>query len=190
MKPRKNTRILRDPRVKDRRLLLNLEKIRISITGKSGYYRVMTTYKQKGAVAIQSLLNLESGGLATLYRHVSDLRELQNKLKTKLPSPVCDHFILANINEDTLTLHTDSSAWAARLRFLTPDILSAARQLCRLPPPQTIRIKVVPPTIETTTIKRSINLSSKNAQLILETANTIADPVLRAALTRLAQSKS
>lgn len=31
--------ILRTPRVKDRRLSLNLEKIRISIKDKSGYYR-------------------------------------------------------------------------------------------------------------------------------------------------------
>jgi len=114
----------------------------------------------------------------------------QDKLKTKLPSPLCEHFILANISEDTLTLHTDSPAWAARLRFITPDILKYAQQLRRLHSPQTIRIKVVPPASQSTSVKRMINLSHKNAQLIQDTADSINDPVLRAALTRLAQNKS
>lgn len=150
----------------------------------------MIRYRQKGSVAIQSLLNREKGELAGLFRHVSELRMFQDKLKTKLPSPLCEHFILANISEDTLTLHTDSPAWAARLRFITPDILKYAQQLRRLHSPQTIRIKVVPPASQSTSVKRMINLSHKNAQLIQDTADSINDPVLRAALTRLAQNKS
>lgn len=151
---------------------------------------VMTSYKQKGSVAIQNLLNREKGELAALFQHAAVLRMFQDELKTKLPSPLCDHFILANISEDTLTLHTDSPAWAARLRFITPDILKYVRQLRRPRPPHTIRIKVVPPASQSTSLKRTINLSRKNAQLIRDTANSISDPVLRAALTRLSQNKS
>lgn len=150
----------------------------------------MRRHKQKGSVAIQRLLHREKSDLAALLQHASELRAFQEELKTKLPSPLCDHFILANISEDTLTLHTDSPAWAARLRFLTPDILNHARQLRRLHPPRTIRIKIVPPVSQPASLKRTINLSRKNAKLIRDTANSISDPVLRAALTRLSQNKS
>ena len=115
---------------------------------------------------------------------------VQEKLKTILPPPLCDHFVLANIDKETLTLHTDSSAWAARLRFKTPDILSFARQLHDIDHPASIRIKVVPSAGQPGPAKRTISLSSKSAQLIRETAATITDPHLRDALMRLSQGKS
>ena len=74
----------------------------------------MATGKQKGSVAIQSLLHDDKSTFAALYQRSTELQIFQEKLKAKLPSPLCDHFILANIDKTTLTLHTDSPAWAAR----------------------------------------------------------------------------
>jgi hypothetical protein len=150
----------------------------------------MSTSKQKGTVAIQSLLTDDKGTIAALYRRSSELQVFQEILKAKLPPPLCDHFILANINKTTLTVHTDSPAWAARLRFLTPDILSDAGKLCSPYSPKTIRIKVVLPAVQSKKTNRTINLSRKNAQLILDTANSITDSVLRDALIRLSRNKS
>jgi hypothetical protein len=150
----------------------------------------MATGKQKGSVAIQSLLHDDKSTFAALYQRSTELQIFQEKLKAKLPSPLCDHFILANIDKTTLTLHTDSPAWAARFRFITPDILSHAQKLCNPYSPKTIRIKVVPPVSSSKQKKRTVNLSSKNAKLILDTANSITDPVLRDALIRLSQHKS
>jgi len=149
----------------------------------------MATKKPKGAVAIQSLLYGNDGRLATLYLRSSELRILHEKLKAKLLPPLCDHFILANIDRNILTVHTDSPAWAARLRFKTADILCHARKLCAPNCPHTIRIKVVPPVSLPKTAKRTITLSSDNARLILDTANSISDPVLRTALIRLSRHK-
>ncbi len=149
----------------------------------------MVMNKRKSSQAIQSLLADENSVFATLYKHSSDLQIFQEKLKTKLPPPLCDHFILANIDRTTLTVHTDSPAWAAKLRFLTPDILSHAQKLCSPISPKTIRIKVVLPNNDSKKTKRKAYLSTKNAKLILDTANSITDPVLRDALTRLSQQK-
>ncbi|MFT5132029.1 MAG: hypothetical protein ACI9SC_000492 [Gammaproteobacteria bacterium] len=151
----------------------------------------MLTKKPKGIVSIQHLLDENNGTLAALYKHTAQLQVYQEKLKTTLPPPLCDHFILANIDADSLTLHTDSSAWAARLRFKTLDILSTVRELCKVDYPHTLRIKVVLPANKPIKPKkRTLKLSSKNAQLIQDTANSITDPVLRDALLRLSQHNS
>jgi hypothetical protein len=150
----------------------------------------MTAKTKKGAVAIQSLIACDKGMLAALCQRASELRVFQDKLKAKLSPPLCDHFILANIDDNTLTIHTDSSAWAARLRFKTPDILSHIQELCGANSPLTIRIKVAPPAHQNKTALRTIKLSNKNAQLIQDAANSITDPVLRGALLKLAQGKS
>jgi hypothetical protein len=150
----------------------------------------MAKDKQKGAVAIQKFLADEQSTLSVLYQRMAELKIFQEKLKAKLPPPLRDHFTLANINESTLTIHTDSPAWAARFRFLTSDILNHAQQLCGSNAPTTIRIKVLLPVNQSPIIKQAIKLSNKNSKLILETANSITDPVLKDALKRLSQNKS
>jgi hypothetical protein len=150
----------------------------------------MPTDKPKGSVPIQNLLNENTGIFAALQQHANAVRILQEKIKAKLPPPLSDHFIIANIDAKTLTLHTDNSAWAARLRFKTPDILSCVQKLHDQDCPQTIRIKVVPAEIHAAKPKRKLHLSNENAQLIRETANSITDPVLRDALIKLSQHLS
>ena len=150
----------------------------------------MPTDKPKNSVPIQSLLNESTGIFAALQQHAIAIQVIQEKIKATLPPPLCDHFIIANIDALTLTLHTDNSAWAARLRFKTPDILGCVQKLRDQDCPQTIRIKVVPPDIQPARPKRKLHLSSKNAQLIRDTANSITDPVLRDALTKLSQHLS
>ena len=150
----------------------------------------MTKDKQKGAVAIQKFLADEQSTMSVLYQRMAELKTLQEKLKAKLPPPLREHFTLANINESTLTIHTDSPAWAARFRFLTADILNHAQQLCSSNSPTTIRIKVVLPVNQSAKNRRSIKLTNKNSKLILEAANSITDPVLKDALKRLSQNKS
>ncbi len=150
----------------------------------------MATRPLKGTVSIQSLLGPGSNILADFHRRAAEIRVFQEKLKTILPPPLDDHCTLANLDNNTLTLHTDSSAWAARLRFKTPDILGCIQEAGDADPPKSIRIKVVPPVSQLVKPKRTMNLSEKNAQLIHDTAGSIADPVLRDALLRLAQDKS
>ncbi len=150
----------------------------------------MATNTKKGAVAIQSLLGGSDGMLADFHKRAAKIQVFQEKIKAILPPPLCDHYILANIDKNTVTLHTDNSAWAARLRFKTPDILNCVQALCDVDPPQTIRIKVVPPVSQPAHPKRKLNLSSKNAQLIRDTAQSITDSALRDALIRLSQRKS
>ena len=148
----------------------------------------MTAQAKTGTVAIQYLLGSNRGLLADIRRRTAELQVIYQKLKAILPPPLCDHFILANIDKNTVTLHADSSAWAARLRFKTPEILACIQEHWQFAPPKSIRTRVVHRTTQTTPTKRSVHLSAKNARLIRDTANSISDPVLRDALLRLSRN--
>jgi hypothetical protein len=150
----------------------------------------MAKHKSKGTVSIQHLLESNNNTLAALHQRISDIQMYQDKLKAILPTPLCDHFILANIDEHSATLHTDNSAWAARLRFKIPEILDCIRKLCDVDPSYSIRIKVIPPENKVTLPESTLYLSDENAQLIRDTASSITDPVLRDALIRLSRHKS
>ncbi len=150
----------------------------------------MVKNKNTAGVTIQNIWKNESNTCAALFRRSAELQVFQEKLKAKLPPLLRDHFILANVDKTTLTIHTDSPAWAARLRFQTPDILAHTRVICSPCSPKTIRIKVVLPENKPERERVKVNLSPKNAQLIRETAESITDPVLRNALIRLSRHKS
>ncbi len=150
----------------------------------------MSSNSKKRTVSIQSYLDDSQSVFAAFQKRANELQLIHEKIKTILPSPLCDHCVLANVDKNRLTLHTDSSAWAARLRFKTPEILSCLKSLFNTNPPKTIRIRVVPPVNLSPQPKRKLHLSDKNAQLILDTANLIKDPELREALVRLSGHKS
>lgn len=125
-----------------------------------------------------------------LLAHAHMLNDFQKKLVTNLPSPLCNHVTLANINGKTLTLHTSSQAWASKLRFLTPELLNNAHTFCAPFKPKSIRIKVIPAEPEQNVARRKTEISDLSSKHIHNAANGISDPNLRAALLKLAQTNS
>ncbi len=138
-------------------------------------------------IAIQEFLKGNTGTFASLQKRAGHLQLIHEKIQSILPPPLGDHFTLANVNQNCLTLHTDSPAWAARLRFKTAEILNIIKPLCDTSPPKSIRIKVVLPSVVSTKPRRRQKMSDTNAKLILDTANSIKDPILRDALSRLSK---
>ncbi|NKB38911.1 MAG: DUF721 domain-containing protein [Gammaproteobacteria bacterium] len=138
-------------------------------------------------IAIQEFLKGNTEAFAALQKRAAELQLIHEQIQSILPPPLGEHFTLANVNHNCLTLHTDSPAWAARLRFKTAEILNTIKPLCDTNPPKSIRIKVVPPVSVSTKPKHRQKMSGKNAQLILDTANSINDPLLRDALNRLSK---
>lgn len=149
----------------------------------------MNESSRKGTAAIQKILGANSEYLSEIRRRIAVIQAIQDKLKAKLPPPLSEHFIIANISKDTLTLHTHSPAWAAKLRFNTPEILRCVQEHFDARSPKSLRIKVVPESPQPALPLRKIRLSEKNAQLIKQTAETITDPALRDALVRLSRKK-
>ena len=83
---------------------------------------------------------------------------------------------------------TTSPAWATRLRYNIPQILSILRDQLGQTKLKTIRIKIVPVTsfFPVSTIPKPV-LSKNSSELILQTANSIEDENLRNVLLKLSR---
>ena len=127
-----------------------------------------------------------SDTLSSLCHHIEKLRELQVKLCSQLDNPLNQHVIVADYLQKTLVLHTDNPAWAAKLRFKTPDILAFLKH--DLTDVQTIRIKVIPVSPTTTKPRPVTKISMDTANLIRQVADNIPDPALRSVLCNIAKN--
>lgn len=125
--------------------------------------------------------------LGELCRHAEFLVELEKKLLSRLPENLQAHCRIANYANDTLVLHTDSAAWASKLRYATSIILDIMRQQCGFETLKTVRIRVKPesgPGPETAPVTTD---ASATAGLIRQVANTITDQDLRNSLLKIAR---
>lgn len=138
---------------------------------------------------INSILTKDSEILSGLCARAAVISNLQRKLCADLGPPLSDHLRVANFNNETLILYTDSPAWAARLRFKIPDILKCAQAISGSNKLRTIRIKVDIPPSDSNETKKRISLSTQTAELIRQTAATITDDSLRSILQRLSCHK-
>ncbi len=124
------------------------------------------------------------------------LRELRNSLgaqeklliltRSLLPAPLDQHCLSVQQHCSTLIVHTDSSAWASRLRYCSRDLRTKLRNKGVLVRKIEVRVFISnqPKTRSTRHIHR---LSQDNAKLIEATADNIQDAKLRAALKRLSR---
>jgi len=141
------------------------------------------------APPIGDLMAAKSGQIQKIYQHALKLIELQKKLKATLPAPLSDHVSVASLSNHTLTVHTSSAAWAARLRFKTPDMLATLNREKVDSPIKTIRIKVNPPDFVRQKTPEKLSLSPATSQLLQNVADSISDPELRESLLRLSRNR-
>ena len=137
--------------------------------------------------SIRSLLHNNSEILSALCYRASQISRLQKKLCLKLDPVLSAHLLVANFNSDALTIHTDSPAWAARLRFKIPDILDIAKETCGLRDLHSVRVKVVIPVRDSSCATKAMSLSDETVQMMLKTADSITNDNLRRALIRLSK---
>ena len=81
-------------------------------------------------IRLQKLLKSgSSGDLERVIQRARDLDDLARALRAALPADLAANLLSANVREDgELVIVTSSSGWAARLRFETDALLSAARE--------------------------------------------------------------
>ena len=127
-----------------------------------------------------------SDRLSQMCNHTEKIRQLQIKLRNKLDGPLNEHVTVADYRKKTLVLLTDSATWAARLRYITPDILTNLKD--DLPGIRTIRIKIVPPDPVEQTSRRAVKVSPDTVYGIREVADKIPDNDLRSVLHGIAKN--
>lgn len=127
---------------------------------------------------------VSSGRLSQICNHIKKINGLQIKLAEHLDNPLDKHVTVADYRQKTLVLHTDSAAWAAKLRYSTPDIIAAFKG--DLPGIRTVRIKVVPTDTPVRTSRHTAKISADTASGIREVADQIEDTALRSTLHSIA----
>ncbi|NNG12005.1 MAG: DUF721 domain-containing protein, partial [Halobacteria archaeon] len=105
--------------------------------------------------------------------------------------PLNEHCRVLSLRDSTLVLAADSPVWAARLRFHTPPLVKQLRnqQAVKV---RTVQVRVRPPDtpqVAEINLPGPRRLSARNADTLRQTACSVSDPGLKAALMRLASRK-
>ena len=130
--------------------------------------------------------NTEAFG--SLYTHSMEILKLQSSIRTKLGSPLSDHIYLANINTEQLILYTDSPVWAAKLRYLTTELLDIVKRYPTFKNVTSVRIKINPSLYSASAAESHLSISSRTVQHLEKIANCINDTELQSSLSKLAQN--
>ncbi len=118
-------------------------------------------------------------------------KELDALLERLIPPPLNDHSRVLSLRDATLVLAADSPVWAARLRFHTPQLVKQLRNnpAVRV---RTVQVRVRPPQSPPAariSLPAPRQLSARNVNTLQQTARSVSDPGLRAALMRLASRR-
>jgi len=142
--------------------------------------------------ALNTLLKNKNSVLGKLCLHAKYLTQLEKKLCLFLESPLNTHCSVANLANDTLVLHSDSSAWASKLRYNIPAILNYMQHECNLTTLKTIRIKIKLPenSRQSGSAGNKPVMSKASARYINQAAATMPDDDLRLSLLKLAKHEN
>lgn len=76
----------------------------------------------RGPRAIGDLLR--TGDISQLRAQATERRELAARVRAELPGPEAEHVVGAHLDDTgQLVIGMDSPAWAARVRYSTPELL-------------------------------------------------------------------
>ena len=88
-----------------------------------------------------------TGLLHLMLQHDKTTKKIEEILKASLPNPLKQHCYVANWRDKTLVIRTDSSLWATKLRYKTPELLRCWHNNSAMPTIEQILIRVrVPKT--------------------------------------------
>jgi hypothetical protein len=120
-----------------------------------------------------------------VVQRAQSLRRLDRLVGSLLDHDSKQHCKVGNLRDGVLMLCVDSTAWASRLRYQTPALLTQLQQHKALATLQQIELKVTPRQEKTVTYQKA-TLSADAASCLRSCAEAITDTDLRQALQRLA----
>ena len=90
-----------------------------------------------------SLSHPSQGDLKALLEKANRLKSVSQSIENHLPQELQAHCRVGTINDNVLTLYTDSPNWANRLRYISSQLLTQLRA-SQYPSLMSIEIKVKP----------------------------------------------
>lgn len=125
--------------------------------------------------------------LQRLHSHIKFIGNLDAKLKRSLPDEIIEKFQLSNIDKGVATLHANSAAWATRLRYLSPKILSFLNSELGKNRVSSLRIRIYIEDTKTE-INRSVSISNNTADFLKQQALNSSNDKLKKCLLRLSEN--
>jgi hypothetical protein len=126
-----------------------------------------------------------------LNRRSDEGLQLRQAWLAAIPEPLVSHAHPVRYTAGLLFVHADSPAWAGRLRHEQSTFMAALKRVSFLRDLTDLRVRVVPldagPLTKAASPRPMSRLSANAANVVEQSAATISDPDLRAALQRLAQ---
>ncbi len=135
----------------------------------------------------RQILNLKCDVIRNIVSATQRLQVLTETLRVSLPDEERPHLRAVTVTDQGGTIWVDSPAWATRFRYGVPVFLNLLRKLPGTEKITVLHVKTLPREVlevpESLPLRR---LSSEAEQTISTCAAHIEDPMLRAALQRLA----
>lgn len=128
----------------------------------------------------------EARPLKALFSQTLRITQLQRLLDSQLQPAARAHCRLASWREGTLLLIVTDSHWATRLRYQQKRLLRDLQVVPEFAGLSRVLFKVRPSTAHAQAPASTARLSSDAAENLQETAHSVSDPALKAALERLA----
>jgi len=127
---------------------------------------------------------------SALSTRVDEVSRLQQAWHACVPDPLGSHVHPVRYVAGLLFLQVNTPAWASRLRHEKPALIDLLRKSPSFRDLGDIRFRVIPiePAVarQTPTPTAPSRISTHASRIVAQTAKSIADPSLRAALERLA----
>ena len=124
--------------------------------------------------------------LKQLSAQARRLSQLNLTVMACLPSRLSNHTRLAAVHDGYLVLQVDNAAWAAEVRYKTPELLAALSGLPEFASIRSIRVKKAPAVKLETRRPEGPRMSPESADSITAQAEHMADDDIRDALLKLA----
>lgn len=121
--------------------------------------------------------------LQRIERELKAQKTLLTDVRQCLPADLAKHCAAAQLREGTLVLHTDSPAWATRLRYLAPQLVSVLAD--EYPALREIKIRLLIEQVAPTPAKNAPWRSDRAAQIVHTSAGYAKPGPLADALHRL-----
>lgn len=96
--------------------------------------------------SVNHLMANSSGRLNYLLQHSQLIQKIEKIFNDSLPETLKQHCHVANLRDQTLVVHSDSSLWATQLRYMASDLLQQWQNETAMPIEQ-LEVRVRPAKI-------------------------------------------
>lgn len=145
---------------------------------------------KKYASKLKTVLASSSGPLAGTLAHAASLQHLQPLVSRSLPDDLAAHCQPGNLRGNTLIIHADSPAWAAKMRFHAPQLLRSLQRESGLSGLQRCEVRVLPASSPRPSNKPvATGISANSREQLRQMAGGFRDQRLKQAFERLADNK-